>query len=242
MAMAMAMDERISTESSATKRVSNGNTRNGLLVGAAAAVLVLVVGLASWAVIAGDDDGAVASEVSVALAFYETRNNGDIDGHLELFSEDATGRVGPTSLQVLVNMNSQTEFVEPCRLLEPSPASGLARVVCKVSATSDFHTPGGIQMIRTGSFQITDAGKIDIVAESFDSPSATESSFFAYNRAFWQWLDLAHPDVADVITPVDGESMPGWPNEPEHVPTALDFVDEFIAQSDVYPLSEATTP
>lgn len=238
----MAMDERISTQSSATKRGSNRNTRNGLLVGAAAAVLVLVVGLASWAAIAGDDDGAVASEVSVAIASFEAINDGDIDGYLELFTEEAVLRESRHVQQVLVNLNSQTELVEPCRLVEPSQPTGLARVECSVSVSSDFHSPGGIEMIRNTRFDITDAGKIAVLITGFDSESGTESLFFAYNRAFWGWLAIAHPDVADAITPSDFESIPGWLTDSADVFTALDYVDEFIAQSDVYPLTDASSP
>lgn len=124
--MPMAIDERISPERTPTKPI-RGNRRIGLLVGAAAAVVVLVAGLASWAVISGNDDAAVAPEVTIVLSSYEAMNNADIDGWFVLVTEEEAAR-SRDSQQVLVNMNSQTEFLEPCRLLEPSPSAGQSRV------------------------------------------------------------------------------------------------------------------
>jgi hypothetical protein len=238
----MATDERISTELTRTKPVRGGNRLHGPLLGVAAAVLVLIIGIGTWAVIGGNQDAADGSEVSVVLSHYEAMNNGDIDGWFATLTEKAAAAESRDTQQLFVNMNSQTEFVEPCRLIEPSPTTGLARVQCKVSVTDDYHDPGGIQMIRVGTFAITDTGKIDVVIGVFDSESGTESVFYAYNRDFWQWLAIAHPDVADAITPSDGQSLPGWQSDPADVFTALDHIDEFIAQSDVYPLTDTITP
>ena len=33
-----------------------------------------------------------------------------------------------------------------------------------------------------------------------------------------------------------GRSFPGWRDNPEHMAIAIEYIDEFVAQSDVYPL------
>jgi len=59
-----------------------------------------------------------------------------------------------------------------------------------------------------------------------------------FNRAFHQWLSDTHPDVYAEMDPryISGNG-PGFDTEnPEHMLVAIDYVEEFVAQSNTYPL------
>lgn len=101
-----------------------------------------------------------------------------------------------------------------------------------MAVTNDFTGPGGLVDTMTDTFVLTDIGKINLRIQAHDNPF-----FEQFNRAFWDWLTVAHPDVYADITPIDNESLPGWDRDPDDMLTALEYVDEFIAQSDMYPIS-----
>jgi len=168
------------------------------LAGAATVIVAIVVAVA---LLSGDDepdvtnepsptetttaaDVAVASEVTVVMSSYEAMNNGDIDGYLALLTEEASVREGRDLLQVLVNMNEQSELAEPCHLIKPTPA-GEARVSCTATFSNDFHGPGGVTATLTESFVVTDAGKISL-------RFTTEGNFalnLVFNAAFLGVVD-----------------------------------------------------
>ena len=60
------------------------------------------------------------------------------------------------------------------------------------------------------------------------------------NEAFWPWLRSNHPGVFAEIGPRSDREFwkfPGAATEnPEHMTTALDHIDAFIAESATYPL------
>lgn len=221
------------------------------LAGAATVIIAIVV---TFALLSGDDepdvtnnapqpsptettiaaDVTVAPEVAAVVSSYEAMNNGDIDGYLALFTEEAAVE-GRDFLQVLVNMNSQSESAEPCRLIEPTP-SGEARVSCTVTFSDDFHGPGGLTTTVTETFVVTDADKISL---RFTAEGNFELNF-AFNAAFWEWLMVAHPEVHADIAPLGEDGLPGAGDlrgEPDDMLVALEYVDEFVAQSDDYPIN-----
>ncbi len=57
-----------------------------------------------------------------------------------------------------------------------------------------------------------------------------------FDFRFWIWLRNAHPDVYVETSLWDLQSRPGWRTDPAHPLIAVQHVDEFIAQSDDYPL------
>lgn len=222
----------VAGQASATQQKKT--TPGRLLVGAAA-VLVLILGLGTWAVIGGDRDAAVEPEVAVVQSAYEALNDGDIDGYFALLTEEAAVRERREFQQVLVNMNQQSELAEPCRLIEPTPA-GEARVSCTATFSNDFHGPGGLTATLTESFVVTDAGKISLrlaTGGNFDPNSD-------FNADYWEWLMVAHPDVHADIAPFEAGQLPGageLRGEPDDMLVALEYVDEFVAQSDEYPIN-----
>ena len=57
-----------------------------------------------------------------------------------------------------------------------------------------------------------------------------------FNWAFWTWLRTEHPDIALWMTPTDRNWLPGGEGPATDMTIALEYVDEFIAQSPDYPI------
>jgi len=73
----MATGQRIEIETTSPKPVRDRNRRSRLLIGAATAVLALIVGLGTWAVIGGDKDAASDPKVAVVLSATDALTRGD---------------------------------------------------------------------------------------------------------------------------------------------------------------------
>ena len=229
----MTTGERPSTEPSGTRPVRTPNRRSRVLIGAAAAMLVLIFGIGTWVIVGGSEGDDVAAEVSVVLSQYEAWNNGDYDGWSATLTEElAQEETGGGFPYILFNSNQQIEVVEPCRVIGTSPV-GESTVQCVTTVRSDFYGPAGIAESVTETFVVNAEGKIS----SIDSDGECCSAQFEHNRKFWQWLRSAYPDVHEEIKPFDGESLPGWRGDPADMLIAVQYVEEFVAQSDAYPIS-----
>ena len=79
----------------------------------------------------------------------------------------------------------------------------------------------------------------ELISTSNHFGSARKSSF---NQAFHQWLSDTYPDVYSQMDPgyISGNvssNAPGFNTQnPEHMLIAVEYVEEFVAQSDTYPL------
>ncbi len=266
----------------AANQPSSGNRSNRLLIGAVAAVAVLVVGLGTWAAFANDEgpgptttaavaasstsspsttgapatttstSPAQAAAVATVTEYYATTNRGDVDGVMDMLTGPFAMKVGDGAYQrILAAANLRIDITEPCRVLDVAvdhqelpmdPANPETAVECGVRSYNDYHGPGGI--FHGGDFPfrprmdqvyVTADGKLIALYDDVDDMFLDEV-FFGYNRAFYNWLEVAHPDVHEQIKVADGESIPGWPDNPEHMAIAIEYVEEFVAQSDVYPL------
>ena len=231
----MATDERISIEPDRIKPLRDKTRQTRLVLGAAAAILALIVAIGAITVLGGEDV-AVEPEVAVALSYYEALNNGDVDGWLAtLTAERAQTELlesGDVILQSLANANREIEVVEPCRLIAPS-FTGVARVQCTVTERDDFSGAGELRFSYTDTFVVDENGQIVSVDGDFDFTVAQE-----FLVAFWDWLEVAHSDIYAELAPRDHESLPGLRDRhPDDMLLALDYVDEFVAQSDKYPIS-----
>lgn len=221
----MATTDRISTESP-----SAGLRRTGIIA-AAAAALVLVVGLATWALVNRSDDTA-GPDIDVVLAAYEAQNNGNSDAYLATLGPAmASEETRDNLLEVLATLNDRSEFVEPCRRIE-SRTPGTTRVQCTVRYTNDLGEPAGIFLTSTEFFTVLADGKI-INQESVDT-GVTDGLVFI--QSFWAWLFAEHPEVYTQIEPVDRQSLPGYQRDPADALIAVQYVAEFVEQSDIYPL------
>ena len=103
-----------------------------------------------------------------------------------------------------MNANEQIEIVEPCRVVETSP-TGDTTVECSTTRSNDFHGPAGIIENGTDTFVVNADGKISSVESDGDCCIAQ----FAFNREFWQWLQVAYPAVFEEIRPIDDDHCPG---------------------------------
>lgn len=249
----------------ATDQPSSGNRSNGLLIGAVAAVAVLIVGLGSWAVLANDDGSGATTTAAVAAtsttssptstalpaeaeslalatvaAYYDALNRGDYPAMLEVRTEAWRAPTGESTYRAIVAAaNERAVVVEPCNVVSLS-AEDRRVVKCTISYSNDYHGPADIDYgePRVETLLVTKDGKIDGMYDDHVSPPESDpASFGAYNRAFYDWLEVAYPDVYEEIKVDDGESIPGWfAQDPGHMTIAIEYIEEFVAQSDVYPL------
>ena len=110
-------------------------------------------------------------------------------------------------------------------------------VECPMKLKNEFHGPAGIWFdVPALRFSFAEDGLISgLGADSWQIAGDPGE----YNRAFDTWLEEAHPDIHASFGPrVEGED--GLPSA-EDMPVALEYVDEFLAQSDTYPIGEAAT-
>lgn len=246
----MATDTRITTEPTGKRPVRDPNRRS-LLIGAATAVLALIVGLGTWAIVGGDGDVALDPDVEVVQSAIEARNRGDIEAYKasltggELDFEEAVHVV-----EALSYANQKTELVG-C-LVTGQSQTGLSIVECESTTTDDFYGAGGIVGSGTMTFFVSEEGKISDISDETDDIPFVETEVAIFNNAFWLWLMDAHPAVFDEIAfgPGGRDSIPGlsFPasinfgvddlHDPAEMGIAVQYVDEFVAQSDVYPLSQ----
>lgn len=203
----------------------------GVLVGAAAALIVLIAGAAMWAMTAGGDELADQPELTPVLAAYEAMNEGNVDGFYAQFTAEAIATDNQEARRLEAAMHQSTAQIGSCRVLDPSPTSGLGRVQCDVLLTNDFFDPAGIAIEFTDTFIIAENGRIDSLISQVDNRAAADS----YAAAFWRWLADTHPTVFETISVAQPESIHTF-SYPERMLTALEYVDEFIAQSSDYPL------
>ncbi|MDH3425179.1 MAG: hypothetical protein OEM22_00775 [Acidimicrobiia bacterium] len=214
------------------------------LVAAAAAVTVLAAGAALVMLTSpsGDSDAAApagSDQVAVVLSAYDALNAGDIDAWIGHFTDEAivfgaTTPIARNLYEVQSAANYQAVLVERCRRVGPT-SQGEAQVECTITEADDFHGAGGISLTRNELFVVNEDGQISEV--SAQVIAFTQPGYYVFNQAFFDWLRIAHPNVHDEIRP---ELTTHLPERPEHMRTALDFVDEFLAQSDVYPITDGS--
>jgi len=111
------------------------------------------------------------------------------------------------------------------------------RVSCPFTLKNEFHGPAGLWFeVPALTFGFAEDGLISSLgADSW----RIAGDLGEYNSAFDTWLGEAHPDIHASFGPrVEGED--GLPSA-QDMPVALEYVEEFLAQSDVYPLGEAAT-
>ena len=179
-----------------------------------------------------DDDAAV----EVVLAALDAKNSFDIDSWLMAF-EGGTRGYPLFADELLASTNQQWKMVEPCQVTGET-SSGETVVECVLKDITDFWGVGGISDTKAQRFTVNADGLLTSKKNSFSSNRRD-----SFNAAFHKWLRDAHPDVYKEMDPgvIDG-SAPGWHTKNlEHMLVAVAYVEEFVAQSDVYPL-DPTNP
>ena len=173
--------------------------------------------------------GAAIAAVVSAL---EAKNSFDLDGWLAALEGGKSQGTPLFAEEILMNAKQQWEVVEPCEVTGEN-AAGEAVVECLLSNTDDFWGVGGIFDTKTQTFTVNADGLITSQRNIFAS-----SRRDIFNRAFHQWLSDIHPDVyAEMDIGRISSNGPGFDTQnPEHMLVAVDYVEEFVAQSDTYPL------
>ena len=228
----MAIDTKRSSQREDHPKLGMGRGRR-LLVAAAAVVTVLVAGAVIWATTGTGDDVADTTGMSTVAAAYEAMNNGDLAGFYAQLTERATEADDREARSLQIALHQQTDLLAPCRLLEPSPTTQAERVQCRATFTNDFFGAGGISVSVTDTFVIDEDGRIDVMIHELDRADAD-----AYSQAFWHWFADAYPNDYIVIWPIGPDMLPTF-DHPEGIIDALEHVDEFLDQSNEYPIPES---
>jgi hypothetical protein len=214
-------------------RVSHRTRQQGLgwLVAVAAAVVVLAVGTALALLDSPANVQPAGPSARDQIAYveraYDALNAGDVDGWAALFAVDADARSQSDLLSVLAAANYRVEAVDPCA----SPERGI--VVCTITETNDFFAAGGLSLTKTETFTFDGDGRIS--GRESAVRSMTQPGSYVYTQAFNEWMSKVHPDVYAEIRP---EIITHLPQTPEDMQRALDYVEEFVAQSDRYPIGD----
>jgi hypothetical protein len=216
--------------------------RSWLIAAGAAAITVLLVGTLLAVTSIGDTKTAApptgTDPITVVTSAYDALNAGDVDTWAAHFTDGAVifGLPRPTAIdlaRIQAAANYRAEPVESCRLVDP--AGGEAAVECTVIERNDFFGAGGISLTRTERFVVNEDSRIDGATATV--VAMTQPGYYVYSQAFWDWMSDAHRDVFDEIRP---QIRTHPPADPAHMRTALGYMDEFLAQSDQFPVTDGS--
>ena len=181
---------------------------------------------------AGDaGDVNVDPAVAVVVAALDAKNSYDLDGWLMAF-EGGEGQGFPLfAEQILMNAEQQWEIVEPCQVTGED-SSDETGVVCVIKDNNGFWGVGGISDTKRQLFMVNADG---LITNRNSFSSANRDTF---NYEFHKWLEDSHPDVfSDSGFTRLSSSGPGFDSgNPDLMLIAVEYIEEFVAQSDRYPL------
>lgn len=142
----------------------------------------------------------------------------------------------------VMNSNEQIEVTGQCEMTEEGVDS--VTIECPIYVKDDFHGAGGLSSDATMTVVVSDTGLI--LDESRTTYEEDDGQccprWETFHQSFFRWLLDAHPDVYAEIGPEDlsdAWQLPGYAGgDPEHMKIALEYVDEFVAQTRAYPLRD----
>jgi len=188
---------------------------------AAFAVVAAVAGIAIWLSGSGDET-TVGSPRAVVEEFLAAARTGGGSAGSHLLTPEFR--------------EEQQDFenalgVWNARLVQPEECSNTftARFRCVVVHYTDFHEAGGLSPFeQTMTFSVNEAGLISDIGFSV---AEWDTKINPFNTSFMSWILEAHPEEAARMSgPPMGDSF-----NSEDAEIALQYVDEFVAQSDLYP-------
>jgi hypothetical protein len=179
--------------------------------------------------------------VEVVVAAIDAKNRFDLDAWLVAFEGGKHQGTPLFAEEILMNANQQWELVEPCQVTREN-ADGDTVVECLISNIDDFWGTGGIFDTRAFEFSVNPDGLIT----SLEGLTPNENGFSsdrrnAFNQSYHLWLSDTHPDVfAEMGLRSASSNGPGFDaKDSTHMLVAVDYVEDFVAQSDTYPLDPA---
>jgi hypothetical protein len=167
--------------------------------------------------------------LAAVLSALDAKNSFDLDRWLAAFEGGQRGGVPIFAEEILMNAEERWEVVEPCEVTGEAP-SGDTVVECLIEDITSFWGVGGISDTKVLRFTVNTDG---LISSNDHFGQASKNSF---NQAFHQWLSDTHPDVY-YGQRFPSSSGPGFDTRnPDHMLIAVEYVEEFVAQSDKYPL------
>lgn len=188
--------------------------------------------------IVGEGDEPLPTEpVAVVEAAIEAFEAGDLDRLAELSENEIGGwLLGPPEL-VAGKAEANARFVG-----DGSCAQGddPTTVVCRGTETNDYWGAAGLDRTGTLIVVVVDGTITEVVFQSQD-----DDELVLYGERFLEWFMVSHPGVYASLPSYEGEAAGGHriAFSTSGVPiagamsTALTYVDEFVAQSDLYPIT-----
>jgi hypothetical protein len=177
--------------------------------------------------------------VSIAVASIDAWNSGDFDAWLALLAPSADEDL--IFSESLMIGGRRIQLTGNCAIRSQGPDGGGA-VECPVSVDDAFNGAGNVTSSGIMTFLVGSDGLIGHTSDTLftDENGDCCGEWEAFNEAFNTWLQDAYPDVFAVIGPQGSDPMwylPGYASRnPDDMLIALQYVDEFVAQSDTYPL------
>ena len=191
--------------------------------------IVVGIAMAASGCSSTSDDPAVIAVMSAL----DAKNSGDLN---EWLSAHQGGQSGDTPIfaeEILMNANQRLEIVDPCDVTGETEA-GDTIVECVLKDANDFWAVGGVSDTITQTFTVNKDGLISGGEGGFSSGRRD-----SFNSAFHTWFEATYPDVySDAGFRKFGSSNgPGFDTRnPELMLVGVEYVEEFVAQSDRYPL------
>lgn len=178
------------------------------------------------------EEGLFAQKVSTIEAMVHARNSGDYDAWRSFFPTERPV-IWANTVEDESELDWQRSYMaanETWTITAPCQSRGSA-VSCPMALVHDFFGPAGLFFRTTVDFEFNDEGEISYLGTG---SWEIAGDWGEYTESFDNWLLEEHPDVhASFGSRVEGEN--GLPNAND-MPMAVEYVDEFIRQSDTYPL------
>ncbi len=222
------------TPSAGESPPGNGRERWRRVGLVAAGVAAVAIAIGAWQAGSDDEpvevlpaetpevtDDPVAEQTATVDRFIDAFNAGDARTMEGLLADGAENkRIDPT----FVAAHDQWTRVGPCR---QDPGGAL---VCPVRRMDDFHGAAGLSIEADYVFGIDATGRIDRLNLLNEDPW---DAYLAFRAEFRAWMAQSHPEVSMRYFPPAGsfsDELADMPQD-DSMPTALDLVDEFVAQS-----------
>ena len=172
----------------------------------------------------------IAPEVEVVIDALAVFNTGDIEAWVAFWDPDAPaiqpGRGGFHYEEILFNANRRVELTGACATV----ASDRIRVQCPTFVDDDYLGPAGLLGEATSVFTLDE--ELRIVHWDWGFECCPEWNF---NRDFYTWIFESYPEVYPQVGASRVDNLPGNEIDPARMGVAIQYVDEFIAQSDDWP-------
>lgn len=232
------LEERSSemTKVDVTRKPESRRTAMTWLAAASVVVLIGVVFVLTKQNSEEVPPATTSPEVAAVLTAIDTFNSGDGEAFRALFEPSSEEVSEPWSWEgnqyhthdVMMAANEQLSVIGECEASSSVPIV----VDCLISESNDWHGKAGITHDVETEFQLND--ELLISSWTFDYGCCADE--FAFNSAFASWMSEAHAEVFFDIRAMERSSFPGYQRDPAHMAAAVEYVDEFLAQSEDYPV------